>query len=231
MRAPSFYQDDKRIDTRGGNLPATIFRLQRQETRSGEVYAALANRLSELIEDVQEVRVLDDPKTETLTLEVRGRDNIFHPGRSLSDGTLRFLVLATLSLDPQARGMICLEEPENGIHPERIPAIVKLLKDIAVDTKYAVDNTNALRQVLINTHSPEVIQNIDEDDLIYIDQQQVKLQDSVGTAAAFRVPDKTWRSKLRKPPLQLAPGKIRSYLGSGVPSKQKQLWLNYAEGH
>src|SRR3712207_9337999 len=38
-------------------------------------------------------RSRDDPKTETLTLEVRGRDGIFHPARSLSDGTLRFLVL------------------------------------------------------------------------------------------------------------------------------------------
>ena len=95
-------------------------------------------RLSELIEDVHTVRVDSDERRELLTLEVTDRSETVHPARSLSDGTLRFLALAVLELDPRASGLICLEEPENGIHPERIPAMLRLLKDIATDPESPV---------------------------------------------------------------------------------------------
>jgi hypothetical protein len=76
MRAPSFYQDPKAIDPRGANLPATIFRLQKQETRRDSIGAELANILSRLIEDIDDLRIRDDAKTESYTLEVRGRDGV-----------------------------------------------------------------------------------------------------------------------------------------------------------
>jgi len=212
MRSPSFYTDPRAIDSRGANLPATIHRLQKQEQRPGKVYAELANQLSQLIEDIEELRVQDDPKTESLTLEVRGRNGVFHPARSLSDGTLRFLVLATLSLDPQAKGMICLEEPENGIHPERISTIIQLLRDIAADPKLKVDLDNPLRQVVVNTHSPTVVQEIAKeypDDLVYMDEEQVFQNGAKGRVAAAFAPAGSWRSGLGSTPL--APGRLLPY--------------------
>jgi len=86
MRAPSFYQDKREISSRGENLPGAVFRLQQQERQPGMVAAELANTLSELIDGIRELRVRDDQRTETLTLEVRGSDGVFHPARSLSDG-------------------------------------------------------------------------------------------------------------------------------------------------
>ena len=226
MRAPSLYQDARVIDPRGGNLPATVFRLQKNEQRLGSTCAELANRLSELIEDVQELRVRDDPKTESLTLEVRGRDGVFHPARSLSDGTLRFLVLATLAQDPDVRGVICLEEPENGIHPDRIPVMVRLLKDIAVDTNYAVGPDNPLRQVIVNTHSPEVCQNVSpEQDFIYVDEERVTVDSASGRVASVSVLPESWRAKDQPSERRLIPGKILSYLGSAAPTEYRQLWL------
>lgn len=222
MRAPSLYQDERLIDSRGGNLPGTIFRLARNESKRGSVYAELANRLAELVEDVGELNVRDDPKTETLTLEVRGKDGIFHPARSLSDGTLRFLVLATLGLDPQVQGLICLEEPENGIHPERIPVIVKLIRDIAVDPKYRVGPDNALRQVMVNTHSPDVVQNVDRNDLVYIDSQRLSKGNMVGRVAVVSIPPNTWRAKLPGQSPSTAPGQLRAYLG-----ENQQLFLEF----
>ena len=69
-----------------------------------------------------------------LTLVVTDRDRTAHPARALSDGTLRFLALAVIDLDPEGERLLCLEEkPENGIHPERIPAMLELLQDISVD--------------------------------------------------------------------------------------------------
>jgi predicted ATPase len=213
MRSPSFYRDPRIIDSRGANLPGAIHRLQKQEHQLGMVYAELANRLSQLIEDIDELRVRDDPKTETYTLEVRGRNGVFHPARSLSDGTLRFLVLATLSLDPEAKGMICLEEPENGIHPERIPTIIQLLREIAVDPEHKVDSDNPLRQVVVNTHSPSVVREIAKehpDDLVYMDEEQAFQKGAKGRVAATFAPACTWREQAGA--RSLAPGRLLSYL-------------------
>ena len=97
---------------------------------------------------------------------MKGRDGTSHPARALSDGTLRFLALTILELEPETHGLICLEEPENGIHPERIPAMLKLLQDIAVDPTESIGPDNPLRQVIINTHSPDVVKQVPEDSLI-----------------------------------------------------------------
>lgn len=231
MRAPSFYSDPRFIDPRGANLPAAIERLRRGEANPGQVYAELANRLSALIDDIHDLRIKDDERTETLTLEIRGRDGVFHPASSLSDGTLRFLVLATLGLDPEARGVLCLEEPENGIHPERIPAMVRLLRDIAVDPGHPVGADNPLRQVMVNTHSPVVVENVGPQDLIYLDEQNLTEDSDQGLAAVLRVPEKTWRAGTQVDVLRLAPGQLQSYLSglSGANKGKGQLWLDFIE--
>lgn len=210
MRAPSDYRDPHWIDARGAHLPATVERLERKGT-PGEVQAELANRLAELIEDVRGLRVRDDPATETLTVEVQGRDGVYHPARSLSDGTLRFLVLATLGLDPDTRGLISLEEPENGLHPKRIPAMLDLLRDIAVDPSLAVGTDNPLRQVLVNTHSPVVVRNVDRHDLIYL-EEQLELRDrSRGRVARITAPKGAWRTGESSSTPVTAPGELEPY--------------------
>ncbi len=229
MRAPSFYGDARALDARGANLPATLKRLESEGPQAGRVLSALANRLSELVEDVQELRIQDDAKTETLTAELLGRDGVFRPARSLSDGTLRFLVLAALALDPEVRGVICLEEPENGIHPDRIPAMVRLLRDIAVDPVYRVDQDNPLRQVIINTHSPKVVENIGPDDLVYFEAVEKLDEGGQGRITQASFPQKSWRARLGGGASTVPRGYLRSYLRP----EQMELWAsgsNVAEG-
>src|SRR5947209_2392849 len=225
MRSAALYSDQRFIDNRGANLPAAIERLRRREDRKDQVYASLANKLSELIEDVRELRIKDDERTETFTLEVSGRDGVFHPAGSLSDGTLRFLVLSTLAIDPDTKGIICLEEPENGIHPERIPVMVRLLRDIAVDSNFPVDADNPLRQVIINTHSPVVVTNIHPNDLIYFEEEQIVTEErETGKVASPRVPAGTWRATPNRESHELSIGQLRSYLSTA--SEPNPPWLS-----
>ncbi|RKH60967.1 AAA family ATPase [Corallococcus llansteffanensis] len=212
MRSPSIYGDERFIDQRGANLPSTLQRLARGESTTGQLYANLSNRLAELLEDARELRVRDDPKTETLTVELQGRDNIFHPARALSDGTLRFLVLATLSLDPETRGVICLEEPENGIHPDRIPQMVQLLRDIAVDPTLPLGPDNPLRQVIVNTHSPVIFESINLNDLVFLDSVEAVQADARGKVTMARIPERSWRAGFTDEGLMLPPGKLFPYL-------------------
>ncbi len=77
--------------------------------------------------------------------------------RVLSDGTLRLLALTILRNDPQFHGILCLEEPENGVNPMYLKNIGRLLRKIATDFDDPEQVDEPLRQVLITTHSPSFI--------------------------------------------------------------------------
>ena len=193
LREPDDFNAPSRLSEQGAHLPAMLSRLAGIDEE--RVYATAANRLSQLIADVRAVGVDRDEKRELLTLWAKGEDGTPHTARSLSEGTLRFLALAALEQDPDAQGVLCLEEPENGIHPERIPAIIRLLKDIAVDVKLPVGSDNPLRQVIINTHSPAVVLQVNENDLVAADLEEVNKNGRRYKGVVFRTLPGTWRAQ------------------------------------
>lgn len=67
-----------------------------------------------------------------------------------------------------------MEEPENGIHPERMEAMVSLLRDLAVDPFETPGMDNPMRQVIVNTHSPAMVQLQRPDDLLLARTVQVR---------------------------------------------------------
>ncbi len=156
-----------------------------------------------------------DDQRQLLTLMVTSRNGTVHPARALSDGTMRFLALAVLELDLKAEGVICLEEPENGIHPERIPKILQLLQDIATDTEETVGADNPLRQVIINTHSPAVVQQVPEDSLVVAELKDTVRGEKHFKRVSFSYLPNTWRHQKAQFPEQVdtvAIGKLLSYL-------------------
>ncbi len=231
MRAPAYYSDPRNVDDRGAYLPAAVERMRRNEVKPGQIYTQIENHLADLIDDVRELRVVDDEKTETLTLEIQQSGGIFHPARSLSDGTLRFLVLATLAIDSEASGLLCLEEPENGIHPNRIPAMVELLRDIACDPDFPVGPDNPMRQVVINTHSPAVLDAVcseNIDDILFVEHHTMLHEGSKGQVTAILVPPDTWRAKLSEPLSLLVPGHVHPYFGNLTGNLPRQLELSFS---
>jgi AAA15 family ATPase/GTPase len=56
--------------------------------------------------------------------------------------------------DPSHKGLICFEEPENGVHPARMKLTAELLMDLVSHFDEDVDE---LRQVIVNTHSPILV--------------------------------------------------------------------------
>lgn len=189
-----------RLGADGSHLPATLYRLklENEQTRHiPDVYQALANKLSALVEGVSDIYVDRDDRREMLTLMLKSSDGTVFPARALSDGTLRFLGLAVLELDQRSGGVICLEEPENGIHPEKIEAILSLLQDICTDTSQPIGDGNPLRQVIINTHSPSVVQLVPEDSLLLARSQEMISSDSVHYRGVVYSPLKdTWRTEI-----------------------------------
>lgn len=158
LRSPDEFSDDPHITFEGAHIPSTLERLKR--------YEEISNRVATLLPEVRAVSVDVDNIRRIKTLLLEQRNGVVHQARSLSDGTLRFLALATMAFDSDSKGLICFEEPENGIHPSRINAILELLREMAVNTQIAVSTENPLRQVIINTHSPVVARNLTPDELL-----------------------------------------------------------------
>jgi hypothetical protein len=105
------------------------------------------------------------------------------------------LALAALEQDLESQGLLCLEEPENGIHPARIPAMLKLLRDIATDVREEVGPDNPLRQVITNTHSPAVVMQAPDDSLVVAELVDRASEHGRFKSVRFGALDGTWRQK------------------------------------
>ncbi|MFN5872413.1 MAG: AAA family ATPase, partial [Aphanizomenon sp.] len=73
------------------------------------------------------------------------------PATRLSDGTLRYLFLMALLLDPTPPPLICIEEPELGLHPDILPTIAELLIEASQRT-----------QLIVTTHSDALVSALSE---------------------------------------------------------------------
>ncbi len=169
LRAPDPFGAPEHVDERGQHIAATLHRLARDETEPGRLFATAANMLSGLVPEVREIRVREDDVHRQFVVEVRlsASDRWLGP-RSLSDGTLRYLALVAMQLDDQASAVLCMEEPENGIHPSRVPKLIALLRDYAVDAELPIGEDNPMRQVILNSHSPDVVRQLDVDEVQFV---------------------------------------------------------------
>lgn len=201
LRASDRYTDPRLMDANGRHLAASLYRVATRRPESGDdpdpagAYARVATRLSSLTGvGVRRVLVDTDDTRELITLKLEEPNGVELPARSLSEGTLRFLALAVLSEDPDARGVICMEEPENGLHPANLGAMVNLLRDLAFDPLDAPGEGNPFRQVIANTHSPSLVQLLKPEELLLATADFAKRSNGEISRALHLAPLKdTWR--------------------------------------
>ncbi|HLP87268.1 MAG TPA: AAA family ATPase [Nostocaceae cyanobacterium] len=223
MRKPDEFISPQKLSMNGSHLAATLYRLAKEnrnyvddeisaEEAEAQIYSQVSNYLAELIDDVREVKIDKDDSRQLLTLMVTDRNGTSYPARSLSDGTLRFLALVVLALDFQAQGLICLEEPENGIHPERITKIIKLLQAMATDVNEPVGIDNPLRQIIINTHSPSVVMQVPDDSLLFAELREKVSSGKRFKGLSFSCLPNTWREKAPEGVNIISKGELLAYL-------------------
>lgn len=230
MRAPDPYIAPQIVAENGAHLPATMARLTGiarskfysgnsndlfrvvSEQKANSIKRRIVDSLSTLIEGVSDVFVDQDEKRELFTLVISDNNGTKHEARSLSDGTLRFLALALIANDPEASGLVCMEEPENGIHPTRIPSILTLLKEISNYQGISARGNPGLRQVIINTHSPIVVALLEPGDILFSKSVQELSNGKKIDRAIFIPLSNTWRSKLDPQTLVSSKGEVIEYL-------------------
>ena len=150
----------------GKNLAAVLYRIKQDDAYT---LKEISRKLQTFLPDFIEVQVVDDTENKQYLIKLKDKYKKEYTSRVLSEGTLRILALCILKYDDKYTGLLCFEEPENGIHPFRIGAMAELLKDLSVDF---TDTEMLLRQVIVNTHSPVLVGNILEK---YIDDKNVSI--------------------------------------------------------
>lgn len=95
-----------------------------------------------------------------LKWQQKGCENIFNASQ-LSDGTLRFICLATLLLQPHELqpATIVVDEPELGLHPYAITIFAEMVKQLSDE-----------KQIIISTQSVELLNEFDVEDVIVVDR-------------------------------------------------------------
>jgi predicted ATPase len=225
MRSPDPLGAAHSVSEHGAGMAATVAWLQRPENAVvPDVAREIVNHVKSLNASVTDLRVDRDEAREQLVLAVktRGLDRWLGP-RSLSDGTLRFLALAIMRMDPATGSMLCMEEPENGMHPSRVPALVELLRSYAVDPDLEVDRDNPLRQVVLNTHSPDVVRRLFDEEILFVESAR----QGSSTYAQIKHVHGTWRTEGPSVPS----ARVAAYIG-GTPlgprwSEEDQLQLAF----
>jgi predicted ATPase len=207
MRSADRFTDSSIVGSDGRHVPAALSRLAQAENRPEALYARVASRLNDLSGlQVSKLWVEEDQVRELLTLRVEENSGNSVPARALSEGTLRFLALCTLLEDSSINGVLCMEEPENGLHPDNVPAMIELLRDIAVDPKLKPGPDNPFRQVIVNTHSPLVVDLVSDDELLIARSSG---DSSTGTVSFYSLAN-TWRA-IAHPAFTVGRGALSPY--------------------
>ena len=154
-QATSKNNGEDTISVSGKNLAAALFRIKQNDKYS---LKEISRKLNSFLPNFTEVDVVDDNENKQYLIKLKDVDKKEFSSRVLSEGTLRILALCILEFDEKHTGLLCFEEPENGIHPFRIKAMTELLKDLSVDFN---EVEIPLRQVIVNTHSPVLVGNMD----------------------------------------------------------------------
>jgi predicted ATPase len=153
--------DDKRLRPDGANLGPFLRRLKSRHDDHYEQIRLAVQRVAPFFADF----VLDDepgsPNDNVrFAWRQRGSDFPFQAWH-LSDGTLRFIALATALLQPKPPATLIIDEPELGLHPAALSLLAELLKLAATHT-----------QVIATTQSPLLVDHFEPDDVVVVDREQ-----------------------------------------------------------
>jgi len=160
LRTPCNLNDNRYLKEDGGNLPAFLYFLSQK-------HPIEFNRIEKTIKSVApffekfnlKPDSLDENRITLEWIEKEYEDSYFN-ALHLSDGTLRFIALTTLLLQPNLPEVIIIDEPELGLHPFAIKKLAHLIKSASKNRC----------QIIISTQSVTLLNNFEAEDIITVDK-------------------------------------------------------------
>lgn len=157
--------DNQYLRSDAENLAAYLYRLQHSAL---QYYTAIRETVQMVFPIFDDFLLRPQPDNEMfirLEWRERGSDYPFM-AYHLSDGTLRFICLATLLLQPELPTTILIDEPELGLHPYAIEVLASLMRSAAQRTQLIVATQSV---TLVNHFTPEdvlVVENRDRSTVV-----------------------------------------------------------------
>jgi predicted ATPase len=164
IRKNGYIGDNKFLRSNAGNLAAFLYGIKHQQ--DGEPYYRRIVRYIQQVmpqfgDFIMEPSVVNK---DYISLDWKEKDSDFIFGvNQISDGTLRFMALATLLLQPPKTmpSLIVIDEPELGLHPKAISLLAGLIKK-------ASENA----QIVLATQSPNLLDEFDADKVVVIERDE-----------------------------------------------------------
>ena len=153
-------EDNRVLRPKAENLAAFLYWLQQKQP---DHFANIQDTVRQVAPFFQEFRLAPSRLNESiirLEWKEKGSDGYFNAS-SLSDGTLRFLCLSTLLLQPELPAVVLLDEPELGLHPAAVNLLADLLSSAATRTQVIVATQSV---TLVNQFEPESVWAVDRTD-------------------------------------------------------------------
>ena len=143
------------LEEDGSNLGLVLNNLQYQLGSQ-----QIIDKIKKIYEEAEEVTIRIYGGTVQIFIREEGLSQPI-PATRLSDGTLRYLFLLALLLDPTPPPLICIEEPEIGLHPDMMSTIADLLVEASGRTQLIVTTHS---EALVSSLPPESVLVCERDD-------------------------------------------------------------------
>lgn len=160
MKKTADVNDNRYLRPDGSNLAAFLYFLCEKHETAYHLIRRTIQRVAPFFDDFQLEPQRLNPEKIRLEWRHKGSEAYFDAA-SLSDGTLRFIALATLFLQPEdyQPSVILVDEPELGLHPYAISLLAALVKQASVKT-----------QVILSTQSPVLLDHFQPEDVLVADR-------------------------------------------------------------
>ena len=161
MRHAEIVEDNKSLRYDAANIAPFLLRLRNEKHAFYDEILNACRLVSPYFDDF----LLDEqqfgPKTKVaLSWKAKGSDYPMQPYH-LSDGSVRFICLATALLQPDPPSTIIIDEPELGLHPEAIRLLGELIQDAAKRT-----------QIIVATQSPLLLDQFSIEDVVVVNRKE-----------------------------------------------------------
>jgi predicted ATPase len=151
----------------GRNLPAFLYLLKANHpkvfSRIVKTVQSVAPYIAELV--IEPKRLKSKKEEIELRWIDKGDLQSSFSAYQLSDGTLRFIALAALLMQPNPPAVIIIDEPELGLHPFALAKLAGMMQSASQET-----------QIIVATQSPGLISHFSPEDIIVVDRNESEAQ-------------------------------------------------------
>lgn len=158
IRGMSNLNDNVCLKKDGSNLASVLYLISQNSPHTFKMIEAMMRRVAPYFQCFE--LKPDRLNPNLITIEWKEKDSdIYCDSTSFSDGTIRFLALCVLLMQPNPPATIIIDEPELGLHPSAISIIGALVRRAAHKT-----------QVIVATQSADLISEFSIDEIIVVDR-------------------------------------------------------------